>query len=1024
MPGPVDIEALLRHREFVRRLARRLVRDDARAEDVVQETYVAALKNPPRHAGALRAWLATVVRKLAWTQNRSERRRTAREHASTPPAAAPRPEDVLERAEWHQRLVNHVMRLEEPYRSTLLLRYFEDLNSSEIARLHDVPAATVRTRLRRGLEQLRKKFDATEGRARWYGALALLAGPEGGAPPPPPTATWPLAAAAGLGLVALTVLVWYAGSTGPGPAERRPPSARPLTAGAPASPPSEPTPMRVHTGRWPGPEVGANFLEVTVLAQGRPASKARVVVERLERRPWHAWAYDPWELWGRARTDAAGRAALEGVPDGYVRVLAASEGYGRGEALAFLPAEFEQRVVVELPPEVPRGVEAVPGTQVEIVEAGGAPWRPELNVPPADRAGRTTILGIAAGAHAEVRLWAPGHASYGPRRLPERHLRAELTPLSRTVAWPISGAGPPDGAPLELRRVHEPKARFLGRVDAGNVVADALPPGDLFELLAIAGDGRFARLTAEAGAGAGPPVRFVAPPTLTLRVRDTAGAPVAGIAVRLFHEDAAVFPDAWTDAGGLARVPVFARDPVRVRIREFRHASFRTARTFDPRRGDARMEVTLPRGREVSLRVRCDGTTGLPSAYELYMGPTRVAPDELSIDTERALLRFRMRPSRGDVFLLAPGYLPASVHVERDEVDMDLIPAGTLVVHVALASPGKQPYRLELLDADDERVDLRRGPWRFGLHPGPDHVVRETMMPPGYYRVRDVTSGKATAEFLILPGRREVQVHLDLQDAWPPRDPVVRGFVTGPGLDLRLAEVVAVDPRGNRRHAPVSPDGTFVLPWTGAVEVSARHPQASAPTMSLALSEPRDDVKLRLRSRHRASARLSPGADPPHPGGTEPRVRLFAATDGQAPLTLDLSLEDGRVRFDGFRPGRYTLWFDLPGVVPLTLRDVVLADGVTDLGTLAVQPGTALHFRILGREGETLPEFTIAARALGAPRYRRSVHTGGRDQVALAGLGAGGFQVTAWERHTGLKVWSRRADADGTNDLRLQIDLR
>ena len=48
MPDPVDIEVLLRHRPFVRALARRLVRDDARAEDVVQDTYVAALKNPPR----------------------------------------------------------------------------------------------------------------------------------------------------------------------------------------------------------------------------------------------------------------------------------------------------------------------------------------------------------------------------------------------------------------------------------------------------------------------------------------------------------------------------------------------------------------------------------------------------------------------------------------------------------------------------------------------------------------------------------------------------------------------------------------------------------------------------------------------------------------------------------------------------------------------------------------------------------------------------------------------------------------
>jgi len=52
---PVDIETLLSHRPFVRALARRLVRDEARAEDVVQETWLAALRRPPRHAGALRA---------------------------------------------------------------------------------------------------------------------------------------------------------------------------------------------------------------------------------------------------------------------------------------------------------------------------------------------------------------------------------------------------------------------------------------------------------------------------------------------------------------------------------------------------------------------------------------------------------------------------------------------------------------------------------------------------------------------------------------------------------------------------------------------------------------------------------------------------------------------------------------------------------------------------------------------------------------------------------------------------------
>jgi hypothetical protein len=224
---------------------------------------------------------------------------------------------------------------------------------------------------------------------------------------------------------------------------------------------------------------------------------------------------------------------------------------------------------------------------------------------------------------------------------------------------------------------------------------------------------------------------------------------------------------------------------------------------------------------------------------------------------------------------------------------------------------------------------------------------------------------------------------------------------------------------------PVAADGTFVLPWFGpdVLAVSAHHPQAAAPSPALSLTAPRRDVSLRLRSRHRATARLVPGVAPAA-GGTEPRVRLLPVAAGQAPVLLDVSLADGRARFDGFRPGRYTLRFDLPGVVPLTLRDVVLADGVTDLGTLNVDAGTALRFRILARQGATVPELTIVARSLAAPRYRRSRRTGGAEEAVVAGLSAGAFQVGAWESHTGLRVWSRRVDVDGTNDVRLEVDLR
>ena len=183
----MDIEKLLTHRPFVRALARSLVRDDARADDLVQDTYLTAMKNPPRHSRSLRAWLGAIVRNLARTQNRAEWRRTKHERIRPTKEteigvrALPSPEETLEKATWHQRLVDAAMTLDEPYRTTLLMRYFEELDSSEIARLQGVPAATVRTRVRRGLERLRVRLDQSSpgGRAKWMAGLLLLARPPG-----------------------------------------------------------------------------------------------------------------------------------------------------------------------------------------------------------------------------------------------------------------------------------------------------------------------------------------------------------------------------------------------------------------------------------------------------------------------------------------------------------------------------------------------------------------------------------------------------------------------------------------------------------------------------------------------------------------------------------------------------------------------------------------------------------------------------------------------------------------------------
>src|SRR5688572_21223181 len=121
VPAPIHPDELLRHAAWVRALARALVGDDE-ADDVVQETWVAALTQPPRSPAALRSWLGTVARNFARQRVRGEQRRLEREHASSRPEALPPTDDVVERAATHRRLVELVLALPEPGRTAVLLR--------------------------------------------------------------------------------------------------------------------------------------------------------------------------------------------------------------------------------------------------------------------------------------------------------------------------------------------------------------------------------------------------------------------------------------------------------------------------------------------------------------------------------------------------------------------------------------------------------------------------------------------------------------------------------------------------------------------------------------------------------------------------------------------------------------------------------------------------------------------------------------------------------------------------------------
>jgi RNA polymerase sigma-70 factor (ECF subfamily) len=175
-------ERLLEHAAWLRSLARHLVDDAAAAEDLVQETWLAAIRRPPVLTRPMQPWLAGVARRLAAFARRSEGRRRRRESEPRAPTGAPSTHELVARAELQRRLVERVLVLREPSRSTVLLCYFEGLAPSEAARALGVPAATMRSRLKRALDELRAQFDAEqrEGGVDWRGAFAVFAARAGG----------------------------------------------------------------------------------------------------------------------------------------------------------------------------------------------------------------------------------------------------------------------------------------------------------------------------------------------------------------------------------------------------------------------------------------------------------------------------------------------------------------------------------------------------------------------------------------------------------------------------------------------------------------------------------------------------------------------------------------------------------------------------------------------------------------------------------------------------------------------------
>ena len=212
-----NIDRLLEQTEWLRGLCRKVNGEQAGAEDLVQSTLVACIRNPsdPR---AARSWLGRIARNLFLDEQRGKRRRMRRELLAATERAVPSPVEMAERVEAQRGVSEALLELDEKYSTVLFLHYFDGLDLREIAERTQTNLETVRSRHKRGLELLRARLDGRYGgRSAW--ALALLTPGDvrqvlmarEGPLAPPAMATPALFAAA-----ALLVVAWI-GSQPPGP---------------------------------------------------------------------------------------------------------------------------------------------------------------------------------------------------------------------------------------------------------------------------------------------------------------------------------------------------------------------------------------------------------------------------------------------------------------------------------------------------------------------------------------------------------------------------------------------------------------------------------------------------------------------------------------------------------------------------------------------------------------------------------------------------------------------------------------
>jgi RNA polymerase sigma factor (sigma-70 family) len=151
---------------YLAQLSYMYVKNWAEAEDIVQEAFISYFKNPHvfEQKASLKTYLSkiTIHKSIDHIRSIKTKAKYMKKLLYQSPTQIEAIDELLLSRIANTEIYRHVLTLKIKYREVIVLYYFENMTSVEISVVLGLPEATIRTRLKRGREQLKLIMEEKE----------------------------------------------------------------------------------------------------------------------------------------------------------------------------------------------------------------------------------------------------------------------------------------------------------------------------------------------------------------------------------------------------------------------------------------------------------------------------------------------------------------------------------------------------------------------------------------------------------------------------------------------------------------------------------------------------------------------------------------------------------------------------------------------------------------------------------------------------------------------------------------------